>query len=87
MQIKNVKEKAVSCDTVFFRGLYMQRILSFMSSRGMWVSKGRCLIVKDNQYMLVLDKSPYCMVTNKEYMFHGLENGDEILVLHGYFLV
>ena len=59
-------------------------LLMFISSRSMCFSRGRCLITKNNEYMLVLDNSPYCMNTNYKNMFKGLENGDEILVLHGF---
>lgn len=61
-------------------------LLMFISSRSMCFSRGRCLITKNNEYMLVLDNSPYCMNTNHKNMFKGLENGDEILVLHGFLL-
>lgn len=61
-------------------------ILYFMNSQNLWFSKGQCLIAKNNEYMIVLDKSPYRMRTNSRDMFRGLENGDEIFVLHGVFL-
>lgn len=61
--------------------------LFFISSRDMWFSKGRCLVTKNNEYMIVLDDiSPYRMYTNNTAIFKGLENGDEIIVLHGVFL-
>ena len=53
-----------------------------MNSRNMWFSKGRCLITKNNEYMLVIDRSPYQMLTQNKQMFKGLENGDEIFVFH-----
>lgn len=58
-----------------------------MSHRGMWFSTGRCLVAKENTYMVVLDdRSPYVMSSDKDNLFKGLESGDEILVLHGFFL-
>ena len=60
--------------------------LFFISSRDMWFSKGRCLITKNNEYILIMDKSPYRMSTSNKSMFKGLDNGDEIIALTGVFL-
>ncbi len=59
-------------------------LLFFMSSRSMWFSKGRCLVTRNNEYMLILDNSPIVMSKqgNNPNFFKGIDNGDEIIVLH-----
>ncbi len=80
--MKVLKKVLISIIVVIF---IIVGALFFISSRDMWFSKGRCLITKNNEYMIVMDRSPYHMSTNNTSMFKGLENGDEIMVLHGVF--
>lgn len=58
--------------------------LVFITSKGFGISIGRCLVTRNNQYMLVLDNSPIVMSrqSNNTNFFKGLDTGDEIIVVH-----
>ena len=58
--------------------------LWWMASHSMSFSTGRCLAAENGAYLLILDGSPIVMSDESKdgELFSGLENGDEILILH-----
>ena len=56
----------------------------YMNANSLGLSTGRVLITSSGGYMLIRDNSPISMGNpkNKSGLFGGLENGDEVLVLH-----
>ena len=56
----------------------------YMNANSLGLSTGRVLISSHGSYMLIRDNSPINMGNpkNNTGLFNGLENGDEILVLH-----
>lgn len=56
----------------------------YMNANSLGLSTGRVLISSHGSYMLIRDNSPINMGNpkNKPGLFNGLENGDEVLVLH-----
>lgn len=56
----------------------------YMNAHSLGLSTGRVLITSHGSYMLIRDNSPISMGNprNNSGLFDGLENGDEILVLH-----
>ena len=56
----------------------------YMNANSLGISTGRVLISSHGSYMLIRDNSPINMGNpkNKSRLFNGLENGDEVLVLH-----
>ncbi len=58
--------------------------IMYMNANSLGLSTGRVLISSHGSYMLIRDNSPINMGNpkNKSGLFNGLENGDEVLVLH-----
>ncbi len=58
--------------------------IAYMNANSLGLSTGRVLITSHGSYMLIQDNSPISMGNpkNSAGLFDGLENGDEILVLH-----
>lgn len=69
---------------VMIVGILVSGILFYLSIKELTFTLGRCLVTKDNKYMVIMDDfGPCIMTTDDESMFKGLDNGDRILVLHG----
>ncbi len=59
-------------------------VICYMSANTLGLTIGRCLVAGDGTYMMIVDDSPVVLsnTNGKEGLFDGLDNGDEILVLH-----
>lgn len=56
--------------------------MGIFSTKGYSISVGKCLVVNNNSY-LVVDSTPIYMSGDDKH-FKNLQNGDKLIVLHGY---
>ena len=72
----------LSLKTIGIFLLLLVILLGFLIYRGAGITIGRCLLAKNESYILVDDNSPIEMSTNRSNMFKNLSTGDKILVIH-----